>query len=65
MAVAIQADLGGIPSFDIQGGPTTIGARRKKWKRSFELFGCGKGVTNPAQNKALFVHCGGSQMHDV
>ena len=65
MAVAIQGDLGGISSFDIHGDPTTVGARWKKWRRSFELFACGKGVTNASQKKALLLHCGGPQMQDV
>ena len=37
----------------------------EKWKRSFELFVWGKGVTNPAQKKALLRNCGGSQIQDV
>ena len=65
MAVAIQGDLGGISSFDIDGDPNTVGARWKKWRRSFELFACGKGVTNASQKKALLLHCGGPQMQDV
>ena len=65
MTVAIQGDLGGISSFDIHGDPTTVGARWKKWRRSFELFACGKGVTNARQKKALLLHCGGTQMQDV
>lgn len=55
MAVAIQGDLGGISSFDIHGDPTTVGARWKKWKHSFKLFACGKGVTNAAEKKALLL----------
>ena len=64
MAVAITTDLGGISNFDIHGDPTTVGARWKKWKRSFELFVVGKGVQNAAQKKALLLHCG-PQMQDV
>ena len=65
MAVAITTDLGGITNFDIHGDPTTVGARWKKWKRSFELFVVGKGVQDAAQKKALLLHCGGPQMQDV
>ena len=65
MAVAITTDLGGISNFDIHGDPTTVGARWKKWKRSFELVVVGKGVQNAAQKKALLLHCGGPQMQDV
>ena len=65
MAVTITTDLGGISNFDIHGDPTTVGARWKKWKRSFELFVVGKGVQNAAQKKAPLLHCGGPQIQDV
>ena len=65
MAVAITTDLGGISNFDVHGDPATVGARWKKWKRSFELFVVGKGVQDSAQKKALLLHCGGPQMQDV
>ena len=65
MAFAITTDLDGITDFDIHGDPTTVGARWKKWKRSFELFVVGKGVQDAAQKKALSLHCGGPQMQDV
>ena len=65
MAVAITTDLGGISNFDIHGDPTSVGARWKKWKQSFELFVVGKGVQNAAQEKALLLHCGGPQLQDV
>ena len=54
-AVAVQGDLGGISSFDIHGDPTTVGASWKKWKHSFKLFACGKGVTDAAEKKALLL----------
>ena len=65
MAVAITTDLGGITNFDIHGDRTTVGARWKKWKRSFKLFVVGKGVQDATQKKALLLHCGGPQMQDV
>ena len=58
MTVEIQTYLGRIFVFYIHGDPTTIGARLKKWKRSFQLFACGKGVTNPAQKKTLIFTVG-------
>ena len=63
--MAITTDLDGITNFDIHGDPTTVRARWKKWKLSFELFVVGKGVQDAAQKKALLLHCGGPQMQDV
>ena len=65
MPVAITTDLSEISNFDILGDPTTVGARWKKWKRSFEVFAVGKEVQNAAWRKALFLHCGGPQTQDV
>ena len=65
MAVGITTDLCGISNFDMHGDPTTVGARWKKWKRSFEIFVVGKGVQNAAQKKALLLHYGVPQMQDV
>jgi len=65
MATSVNADIGGIPQFDCHGDPTSIGARWKKWRRAFEIFVEGKGVTEPAQKKALLLHCGGMQMQDI
>lgn len=54
MAVAITTDLGGISNFDIHGNLTTVGARWKKWKRSFELCVVGKGVKTQRKRKPFF-----------
>ena len=51
----VQGDLGGISSLDIHGDSTTVRASWKKWKHSFKLFACGKGVTNAAEKKALLL----------
>ena len=65
MATPVNTDLGGIPQFDCHGDPTTVGARWKKWKRAFDFFVVGKGITNIAQKKALLLHCGGMGMQDI
>ena len=65
MTTVIQTDLGGIPSFDCKGEPTTFVARWRKWRRAFEFFVDGKGVKDPKQMKALLLHCGGMDLQDV
>lgn len=65
MAQLINTDLGGIPNFDCEGEPTTVGARWQKWKRAFQLFVASKGIENAAQKKALLLHCGGMKMQDI
>lgn len=65
MAQLITTDLGGIPTFDCDGEPTTVGVRWQKWRRAFELFVVGKGIENAAQKRALLLHCGGMKMQDI
>ena len=65
MAQLINTDLGGIPNFDCEGEPTTVGARWQKWKRAFQLFVASKGIEHAAQKKALLLHCGGMKMQDI
>lgn len=65
MAVRLDGEIGGIPHFDCTGEPTSIGVRWKKWRRAFEFFVEGKGVTNPKQKKSLLLHCGGMALQDV
>ena len=65
MVTSILTDLGGIPSFDCKGEPTSVGARWRKWRQAFEFFVEGKGVTNPKQMKALLLHCGGMDLQDI
>ena len=65
MATSIHTDLGGIPSFDCKGEPTSVGARWRKWRRAFKFFVEGKGVTNPKQMKALLLRCGRMDLQDI
>ena len=65
MATPVHTDLGGLPQFDCQGDPTTVGARWKKWKRAFDFFVFGKSITDVAQKEALLRHCGGMGMQDI
>ncbi|CAM1324638.1 Uncharacterised protein g8732 [Pycnogonum litorale] len=62
MAQQINTDLGGIPNFECHGDSTSVGQR---WKRAFELFVIGKGISDPTQKKALLLHCGRMDLQDI
>ena len=56
---------GGIPTFDPEGEPTSIAPRCRRWKRAFELFVVGKGITDKTQKRALMLHCAGMDVQDI
>ena len=37
----------------------------EKWKRSFDYFAIGKGVTDSRRKRALLLHCAGPQVQDI
>lgn len=54
----MTTELEGIPTFDSDGEPTTVGLRWQTWRRAFELFVVGEGIGNAAQKRrALLSHC--------
>ena len=55
----------GIPTFDPKVEPTSIAPRWQRWKRAFELFIVGKGITDKTQKRALLLHCAGMDVQDI
>lgn len=53
-----------IPAFD-PGDTSTVSARWKKWKRSFQIFLDVNNVNIPARKKSYLLHYVGSQVQDV
>ncbi|CAB4027350.1 Transposon Tf2-6 poly, partial [Paramuricea clavata] len=39
--------------------------RWRRWKRAFELFVVGKGITDKTQKRALMLHCAGMDVQDI
>ena len=44
---------------------TDLGPLWEKWKRSFDYFAIGKGVTDSRRKRALLLHCAGPQVQDI
>ncbi|CAC5412905.1 unnamed protein product [Mytilus coruscus] len=61
----VITDVGGIPKFDAHGELNSMGPQWNRWKRAFELFAMGKGVVEPEQKKALFLHTAGFSVQDI
>lgn len=63
--MAQSIELASVPPFDVVGDPTSLRSRWIRWKRSFEYYAVGKGVTNVSQKKCLLLHCAGSGVQDI
>ena len=63
--MAAYIEIGSIQPFDCKGDLTSISPRWKRWKKSFQFFVEGKGVTNAEQKKALLLHCAGVNVQEI
>ncbi|XP_077983944.1 uncharacterized protein LOC144438677 [Glandiceps talaboti] len=64
-AVMMTADIGGLQAFDIKDDPHSTSQRWKKWRRAFELYLIGKGITADAQKRALLLHTAGLEVQEI
>ena len=64
MATVSLTEIQGLGHFDYTKS-SGIASRWERWLRAFELFAARKGVTNPAQKKALLLHTAGMGVQDV
>ena len=65
-------DIGGVRLFDVNSDPSSVGTECKRWLRSFQLYGDGKGLIivpdkddNTVQRRALLLHCAGPHVQDI
>ena len=61
----VPLDLGSLQAFDPQGDPHGTSQRRKRWKRAFNLYLAGKGVTVDAQRRAVLLHVAGLDVQEI
>ena len=45
--------------------PHSLSQRWKRWKRAFNLYVIGKGVSDDAQKRALFLHVAGMDVQEI
>ena len=63
MPVAVE--VGSLQPFQVKGDPHSISQRWRKWKRAFELYVLGKGITNDSQKRGLLLHTAGLEVQEV
>ena len=52
----VTVEVGGLQPFQVKGDPHSISQRWRKWKRAFELYVLGKGITSDSQKRGLLLH---------
>ena len=62
---SVALDVGCLESFNPKGEPHSLSQRWKRWKRAFNLYVTGKGVSNDAQKRALFLHVAGMDVQEI
>ena len=62
---SVALDVSCLESFNPKGEPHSLSQRWKRWKRAFNLYVTGKGVSNDAQKRALFLHVAGMDVQEV
>ena len=66
MATALNpGEVTGPVKFDVTGEAASIGARWKRWKKAFQYYLDGRGITQAKQARALLLHCAGMDVQDI
>ena len=55
-----------LPPLDFTGSPSqNVADRWRQWKRSYQYYIDGKGITNPSREKAHLLHLAGMEIQDI
>ena len=63
--MATNDELRGIKPFDCRGDSTSVGPRLRRWRKSFQFYVDGRGITAAARKKALLLHCAGMEVQEI
>ena len=62
---SVSLDVSGLEPFNPKGEIHSLSQRWKRWKRAFNLYVTGKGVSNDAQKRALLLHVAGMDVQEI
>ena len=65
MSAAVLSGLNGVQHFKVGTDTSSVAQRWSRWVSSFELFVNASGVSNDGQQRALLLHCAGSEVQDI
>ena len=54
-----------LPPLDLTGSSSQVAERWRQWKRSYQYYIDGKGITNPSRKKAQLLHLAGMEVQDI
>ena len=54
-----------LPPLDLTGSSSQVAERWRQWKRSYQYYVDGKGITNPSRKKAQLLHLAGMEVQDI
>ena len=54
-----------LPPFDLTGSASQVAERWKRWKRSYEYYLEGKGITQAGRKKSQLLHLAGIEVQDL
>ena len=63
--MATSDESRGKAPFDCRGDSTSVGPRWRRWKKAFQFYVDGRGMTTVARKKALLLHCAGMDFQDI
>ena len=55
----------GIQAFNCRGDSTSVGPRWRRWRKAFQFYVDGRGITAAARKKALLLHCAGMEVQEI
>ena len=61
----VTLDVGCLEPFNPKGEPHSLSQRWKRWKRAFNLYVTGKGVSDDKQKRALFLHVAAMDIQEI
>ena len=61
----VAVEVGGLQPFQVKRDPHSISQRWRKWKRAFQLYVLGKGITSDPQKQGLLLHTAGLEVQEV
>jgi len=61
----VALDVGCLEPCNPKGERHSLSQRWKRWKRAFNLYVTGKGVSDDAQKRALFLHVMGMDVQEI
>ena len=61
----LESIVGGLQPFQVKGHSYSISWRWRKWKKAFELYELGKGMTSDSQKRGLLLHTADLEVQEV